>query len=302
MSTYRTELERIEGRVEMPEPAFDRMLRRGERRSRNRRAASAGVALVIGALGVRLAFETLRVHGTVKPASGAVPGAPGPSGWLESALPGMVLVAAALLIVTLVGVMRPVAHMRGIGAKGGADMDSETKGKIGYPAIEIPEHRADGKPPAKANRWLVVAVAVLTLAVLGLGAALIVASNDETTTPVAGPSVDPAVTTALDGMAAALSSGDVQATTAFYADNGTLILASGDTFEGTAEIEGWMTTAVGMGVQMERVSDVFGNGTFGAALYRYTATAGGGYMVRAITLDAAGKIVVEEETERWPEL
>jgi ketosteroid isomerase-like protein len=180
-------------------------------------------------------------------------------------------------------------------------MNTETKGTVGDVTVRLPEAQVDGTPP-KTNRWLVVAVVILAVAVLGLGAALIVGSNDETT-PVAGPPVDPAVTTALDGMASALTSGDATATTAFYADNGTLILANGNTFEGTAAISGWMNEAVGMGVQMERVSDVFGNGTFGAALYHYTTSDGSeGYMVRAITLDSAGKIVVEEETERWPNL
>ena len=48
------------------------------------------------------------------------------------------------------------------------------------------------------------------------------------------------------------------------------------------------------------MSDVIGNGTFGAALYRYTSSDGDGYMIRVITLDPAGKIVVEEQIERWP--
>ena len=51
---------------------------------------------------------------------------------------------------------------------------------------------------------------------------------------------------------------------------------------------------------MERVSDVIGYGTFGAALYRYTSVSGDGYMFRMITLDPAGKILAEEQIERWP--
>ena len=55
--------------------------------------------------------------------------------------------------------------------------------------------------------------------------------------------MDPAVSAALDGSAATLWRGDVPTTVTFYADNGTLVLANGQRFEGIAAISGSMNKA-----------------------------------------------------------
>jgi len=177
-------------------------------------------------------------------------------------------------------------------------MDTQTK-RTATDVITLPEAGVEGGPQ-KANPWLVVAVVVLSVAVVALGAGLIAATND-TSTPAPAPAVvDPAVSAALDGSAAALWRGDVPTTVTFYAVNGTLILANGQRFEGTAAISGWMNQATLASVKMARVSDVIGDGTFGAALYRYTSSDGVGYVLRVVTLDSDGKIVAEEQIERWP--
>jgi hypothetical protein len=181
-------------------------------------------------------------------------------------------------------------------------MDTQTKATSRDVTVRIPEAEVEPRRP-ETNRWLVVAVAVLAIAVLGLGAGLIVATNDEATTattPVVP--VDPAVTAVLNGTTAALLRGDVTATVGFYAVDGTLVLSDGTRLQGLAAISGWATQAVDTEVKMERVSDVIGSGTFGAALYRYTSVSGNGYMIRVITLDPAGKIVGEEQIEHWPGL
>jgi len=179
-------------------------------------------------------------------------------------------------------------------------MDTQTK-RTTPDVIRIPEAGFD-QAPQRTNQWLVAAVVILSIAVVALGAGLVVATNDESTSVPVTAVVDPAVTTALDGSAASLWRGDVPTTVSFYTATGALVLANGQRFTGTAAISGWMNEAVGASMRMERVSDVIGYGTFGAALYRYTSTSGGGYVLRVVTLDPNGKIVLEQQIERVPEI
>lgn len=66
MSEYKDVLERIGDRVPMPEPAFDRMVRRREQRRRNSRISAVAVGAVITAM---LVFALTRT----RPAPGSVP-------------------------------------------------------------------------------------------------------------------------------------------------------------------------------------------------------------------------------------
>lgn len=58
-------------------------------------------------------------------------------------------------------------------------MDGKTKNDVGIPQTEMPAIRLDEGKGRRTNRWLVGTVVVLALAVVGLGAALIVQAGTE---------------------------------------------------------------------------------------------------------------------------
>lgn len=98
-------LERAGERFDMTEPALDRLVRRRDRKERNRRIVTAAVALGVSVVGVGIAVATLRNPGAVVPASGAAPrpAEPGDGGWAAFVLPSVALWAAmaALAMVLL---------------------------------------------------------------------------------------------------------------------------------------------------------------------------------------------------------
>lgn len=77
-------------------------------------------------------------------------------------------------------------------------MDSKSRSEVRIPQAETPEMPLDGAK-APVNRWLVVAVAVLSVSVIALGAALIVGSGSEEAAPtrraVTEPTTEPAAET-----------------------------------------------------------------------------------------------------------
>src|SRR5512134_2945299 len=72
MSEYRDELERIGDRAAMPEPAFDRMLYRRERRDRTRRISAGVLGLAITA-GLVLALASSHSGMARRPATEPTP-------------------------------------------------------------------------------------------------------------------------------------------------------------------------------------------------------------------------------------
>jgi hypothetical protein len=69
MTDYRATLERIGDRVQMPEPALERLLRRRDRKRRNERIVAAGVGVAIGMVAIVLGTTVIRT-------GGGTPGAP----------------------------------------------------------------------------------------------------------------------------------------------------------------------------------------------------------------------------------
>src|SRR5919201_6903917 len=60
MANSRATLERIGGRVPVPQPAFDRLMRRRARKQRNQRIATAVLALILAAAAIGGAIRVLR--------------------------------------------------------------------------------------------------------------------------------------------------------------------------------------------------------------------------------------------------
>lgn len=226
MSEYRTVLERVQRRVQMPEPAMERLLRRRDRRLRNQRISAALVGLGVAVAGIGFGILALRGRQAGRPASGGLP-SPGPAdgGVVGVVLPTVaiwialaVLGLTALAIVRLRRFMAASPHERTTGAQpapghgpaaaprtsekeGVSTMDSREKMGVKIPQAEVPKIRMDEGRASRINRWLVGAVVVLALAVVTLGAGLIVQAGSEET-PTEGLA-DPATVALVDDFLAA---------------------------------------------------------------------------------------------------
>jgi Tol biopolymer transport system component len=77
MPSARTTLERIGDRVPVPEPAFDRLLRRRDRKRRNQRIGAVAVAVILALVSLSILARSFR--GTQRPADEPTP-APKPEG------------------------------------------------------------------------------------------------------------------------------------------------------------------------------------------------------------------------------
>ncbi len=77
MPSVRTTLERIGDRVPVPEPAFERLLRRRDRKRRNQRITAAAIAALLALLSMSILVRSFR--GTQRPANEPTP-APSPEG------------------------------------------------------------------------------------------------------------------------------------------------------------------------------------------------------------------------------
>jgi Tol biopolymer transport system component len=77
MPSARTTLERIGDRVPVPEPAFDRLLRRRDRKRRNQRITAVAVAVILALVSMSILVRSFR--GTQRPANEPTP-APKPEG------------------------------------------------------------------------------------------------------------------------------------------------------------------------------------------------------------------------------
>ena len=71
MPDARTQLERIGDRVQVPQPALDRFLRRRDRRERNRRIAAGVVGMIVFAAGVIVFASVIRAGSHHRPADGS---------------------------------------------------------------------------------------------------------------------------------------------------------------------------------------------------------------------------------------
>jgi hypothetical protein len=89
-------LERAGERFDMPEPAVDRLIRRRDRKARNRRLATVAVAASISMVGIGVAVEALRTSGTTLPGAGGSSGAADTAaeGWTTFVLPSVAIWAA----------------------------------------------------------------------------------------------------------------------------------------------------------------------------------------------------------------
>lgn len=209
MSDIRQLLQRIEGRVSMPEPAISRLIRRRERRQRTERIVAASVGLGVAVAGVVGAVATLRIAGRSAPASGGAATASTEGGglvlptiaiWTAIVVLGLTVFAAVRLRARFAGsngdtedgwterddAAAPARRRAGDPAedrtRGASEMDSKPKTEVvGLAGAEVPAIRFDDGKLRRTNRWLVGAVVVLALAVVALGAGLIAASGEEAT-------------------------------------------------------------------------------------------------------------------------
>lgn len=293
MTEIKETLERIERRVEMPEPAMERMLRRRERRDRTERIAAAAVGLGITAIGIVGALVTLRVTGETTPASGGS-GATGAAEGGGFVLPTVAIwTALVVLVLTLFAAMRLRARFADTGMdveregrepggaaasarrpaaapgtapwKGGNDMDSKPKTDVGIPRTEMPPIRLDESKGRHTNRWLVGAVVLLAIAVVGLGAALIVQAGSGEATPEEPLGLaDQATVGLVDDFMAAQNSHDANAVADLFLTDGVYYaFDSGGpgpftTFEGRSEIADFQQQIIDLvpANVVERVSPV----------------------------------------------
>lgn len=206
MVEYRTVLERIEHRVRMPEPAFERLLRRRDRRARNQRIAAGVVGSGVAVAGIALAILALRGRDVTVPTAGPTPSPSSGDGLVGIVLPAIaVWVAFAVLGLVTVAMVRlrrvttrparhrtpgappapghgPEALARSADTEGGT-MDSKEQIETRIPQLQAPRVGVDGRA-SRLNRWLVGAVGLLLVGIVVLGTALIVQANDE---PVPAP-------------------------------------------------------------------------------------------------------------------
>src|SRR3990170_1426083 len=307
MSEYRTILERVERRVQMPEPAMERLLRRRDRRLRNQRIAAAVVGLAVAVAGIGFGILALRSRQAGRPASGGLP-SPGPA---DDGIVGVVLPTAAiwtalavlglmtLAIVRLRRLMEATPPHRTTGAppapghgpaaarrtpqtEGGSRMDSREKMGVNIPRAEVPQIRVDEGRASHLNRWLIGAVVLLVAGVVALGTALIVQSGEE---PAPSPAEETALQTAeglaspgvvrtVDAINAALK-GDAAALAAFYADDAVVTDAvQGTKFKGPSSIASHYTSSMG-DANVERTSEVIQVGNFAAHAITYSGYGGG---------------------------
>ena len=69
MSSSRSNLERIGGRVKVPQPAFDRLMRRRDRKRRNQRIVSAALALIVSTAAIGAAIRVFESGERRRPAN-----------------------------------------------------------------------------------------------------------------------------------------------------------------------------------------------------------------------------------------
>jgi hypothetical protein len=292
-------------RFEMPEPAMDRLLLRRERRERTERIAAAVVGLGLAAVGIAGTVVTLRITARTVPGSeGQGAEAAGGTGfvlptlaiWTTIAVLGLTVLAAVRLRgrVTHVDVEQEgrgpgeaAASARGQAAapgvaprKGGTEMDSKPTAGVGVPQAEMPSIRFDDGKLRRTNRWLIGAVIVLLVAVVGLGVALIAASNEETPAPPALEGLASAdVVQVVDGIVGAMNAHDEQAFGALYAADA--VVDDGATiYEGRDEIVGFYLSPEKTW-NLERTSEVVQGPGAGStfASHTFSVPSGSGILV-----------------------
>lgn len=283
-------------RVSMTEPAIERLKQRRDRRRRHERSAAAALGLMVGAIVIAVPLWV----SSDDPASEALTGptsgsSPGPMGWL-----GVAATVALWLAVGVLGTAMFAAGRDGVLAvrrnrrEGAQDMPSGTTREALPQAAEMRGIQIDGERQRRANRWLLVAVVVLAVALAGLAVTTIVGGSESS-------DVDPAVIDAIDGMHAAINDGDAQAAASWYADPAVLTTFDGYRAEGIEEIEAYMEGVISIDVVADR-GDVIGSGPVGAALVTYESTAGPGRFIMIVRTGQDGKILYAEQIKAftWP--
>jgi hypothetical protein len=183
---------------------------------------------------------------------------------------------------------RPAAAPGSAPWKGGSEMDSKPKTPVGIPQAEMPPIHFDEGRVRRTNRWLVGAVVVLAVAVVALGVALIVQSDEEAPAPPEPLGLaSTEVVQALDAQMAALNAGDREALAGSVADDAVVTdTVAGMEFEGVDEIVDFYIEPPGTW-NLERVSEVVRVGDFSAFAFTYYAGSG----VAVFRLDGEMKIV-----------
>ena len=108
-------------------------------------------------------------------------------------------------------------------------MDSKPKTDVGIPHGEMPAIRLDESKVRRTNRWLVGVVVVLAIAVVGLGAALVVQAGSEEPAPSPTNSIWSASSAAdvalVDEVLAIWTDNDVDAVDTVFAEDARVISA-----------------------------------------------------------------------------
>ena len=109
-------------------------------------------------------------------------------------------------------------------------MDTKPKAEVRTP--QAPEVHPAKDAPEEVNRWLVFAVAVLSVAVIALGAALIVESGSEEATPtppaVVVPTAEPGTGSSRNGVALLASFERADRRLVRHVDGGVMAYRNGD--------------------------------------------------------------------------
>jgi ketosteroid isomerase-like protein len=168
-------------------------------------------------------------------------------------------------------------------------MDGKLKPGIGVPTAEMPEIRPGDQKVRRTNRGLVVTVIVLAVAVVGLGVALIAATQKEE-----GGLLSGAHEWLINEFTAAVNRSDGAAAAALFAEDGVIRLADGTVYEGRSEIEAYVHGLPPM--DYTRVGELSGDASRATGTFSYSSAQGAGTVTREFTFASGDDVASVTES------
>lgn len=162
-------------------------------------------------------------------------------------------------------------------------MESKPRSDVGVPQAEMPEIRLGEEKVRRTSRGLIVAVVVLSVAVVGLGALLFASTREDEGGVIAGSSE-----WLIDEYTAALNRSDGLAAAAVFTEGGTVRLADGTVHEGKSEIEAHVDALPPM--NYAQIGDLTGDEERVTGTFSYSSDQGSGTVTRVFVF--AGRDVV----------
>lgn len=155
-------------------------------------------------------------------------------------------------------------------------MGSSPKPGVGTPQVQMPEIRLEEEKARRTNRGLVVTVIVLAVAVVGLGVALIAATQEgEGGGPSGGSEW------LIDEFTSALNRSDGAAAAAVFTEDGIMRLADGTVYEGRSEIEAYVDGLPPM--DYAQVGELTGDASRVTGTFSFSSDQGSGTVTRGFT-------------------